>query len=92
MRPKIQRRIRFNPKVTYFKPQGIPMRNLEEIQLEKDELEAINLIDYKQLAQLDACEKMKISQSTLSRILKSARTKLAEAIIKGKAIKINETN
>jgi len=68
------------------------MRNLEEIQLEKDELEAIKLIDVENLSQLKAGEKMNISQSTLSRILKSGRNKLAEAIIKGKAIKINETN
>ena len=88
MRPKLHRRTRFNPETTYFKPQGIPMRNLEEIQLEKDELEAIKLIDFENLSQTEAGEKMNISQSTLSRILKSARNKIAEAIIKGKAIRL----
>ena len=87
-RPKIRRRIRFMPEVTYFKPAGIPMANLNETILTVDEYEAIRLIDLEGTEQSKAGKKMKISQPTLSRLLKNARKKLSDAIINGKAIKI----
>ncbi len=89
-RPFKKRLIRFNPDVVYFKPRGIPLRDLEEVDLGIDELEAIRLCDFKEMEQNEAAKKMKISQSTLQRILVSGRSKIAEALIKGKAIKINE--
>lgn len=52
------------------------------------EFEAIRLIDLENVEQNEAGKRMEISQPTLSRILKSARKKLSEAIIKGKAIRI----
>ncbi len=55
-----------------------------------DEMEAIRLCDLKKLEQTEAAQQMKISQSTLQRILERARQKIAEALIKGKAIRINE--
>ena len=64
------------------------LRELEENILSIDEFEAIRLIDLEEIPQEKASEKMEISQPTLSRILKSARKKISEAIIKGKAIKI----
>jgi len=91
-RPCIRRRIRGNPSSHYFKPAGIPKRKLEESLLSEDEFEAIRLIDYENLPQEKAASRMQISQPTLSRILKSARNKLAEAIIKGKVIKIEKSN
>lgn len=63
---------------------------LEEVELEADELEAIRLCDFKKLTQIEAAKKMGISQSTLQRILASARRKVAEALIQGKAIKIKK--
>ena len=87
-RPRIPRRIFFQPGVTYFKPAGIRMANLAESILTKEELEAIRFIDLEQISQSKAGEKMKISQPTLSRLLSSARKKLADALINGKAIKI----
>ena len=63
---------------------------LEEVDLSMDELEALRLCDYKNLEQTEAAKGMKISQSTLQRILTSARQKVAEALIKGKAIKIRK--
>mgnify|MGYP003991609889 CR=1 FL=1 len=62
---------------------------LQEIVLTPDEFEAIKLIDLDKLPQSEAGNKMKISQPTLSRILQSARNKIADSIINGKAIKIN---
>ena len=87
-RPKKPRCLRFRPNVYYFKPQGIPLRMLEEVVLEHDELEALKLHDVDGLEQIEAAKKMKISQSTFARMLDKAYKKLAEGIIKGKAIKI----
>ena len=92
VRPIKKRLIRFNPNVTYFKPRVVPLAILEEVDLTMDELEVIRLCDFKNLDQIAAAKKMKISQSTLQRILTSAHQKIAEALIKGKAIRINKIN
>jgi predicted DNA-binding protein (UPF0251 family) len=90
VRPRLCRQIGFNPKVRYFKPQGIPLRFLDEVELTIEELEAIRLKNVEGLEQTEASEKMNTSQSTFQRILASAYKKIAEALIEGKAIKINE--
>ena len=64
------------------------MIELEENILTLPEFEAVRLIDLNQISQIEAGKRMRISQSTLSRILKFARKKIADAIINGKAIKI----
>ena len=87
-RPRRPRCIRFSPNVYFFKPQGIPLRMLEEVVLLPDELEALKLYEVDGLEQTQAAEKMKISQPTFARILASGQKKVAEAIIKGRAIKI----
>ena len=63
---------------------------LEEVDLTLDELEAIRLCDLKGLYHVKAAKKMGVSLSTLGRIVNSARKKIAEALIKGKAIKIKK--
>ncbi|MCD6550485.1 DUF134 domain-containing protein [bacterium] len=90
VRPKKPRKIICDPNITYFKPRAVPLSELEEIELDLDELETIRLCDLKHYDQKKAAQKMKISQSTLARILCSAHQKIAEALIKGKAIKINK--
>lgn len=90
VRPRIKRHLRFNPYVRYFKPQGIPMRHLEEIVLGNDELEAVKLYEIDELDQKSAAKKMGVSQPTFARILGRANKKIAEALIKGKAIRIGE--
>ncbi|MBU2545464.1 DUF134 domain-containing protein [Patescibacteria group bacterium] len=87
-RPRLCRRIRFNPNITYFKPQGVPMRELEVIELTTEEVEALRLKNLKDLDQNDCAKKMKTSQSTFQRILASAYKKTTQALIEGKAIKI----
>ncbi len=89
-RPRRPRCLRFKPNVYYFKPQGVPLRFLEEVILLPDELEALKLHEVDGLEQVEAAQKMKISQSTFARILESAQKKVAQAIIKGKAIRIEE--
>ena len=73
----------------FFKPQGVPLTELEEVILTFDEIEAIRLTDYKNLYQAEAAEKMNISRQTLGNIVKQAHKKIADAIINGKAIKID---
>jgi len=87
-RPRLCRRIEFNPNITYFKPQGVPMRDLEMIELTAEEVEALRLRNTEDLEQEEAAKKMNTSQSTFQRILSSAYKKITEAIIEGKAIKI----
>lgn len=80
----------FDPKSVYFKPRAIPLSVLEEVDLDVDEMEAVRLCDFKNLDQDEAAKRMKISQSTLQRILTSARKKIAEALTEGKAIRIKK--
>ena len=87
-RPRLCRRIEFNPNITYFKPQGVPMRDLEMIELTAEEVEALRLRNTEGLEQEEAAKKMNTSQSTFQRILSSAYKKITEALIEGKAIKI----
>ena len=87
-RPRLPRRIFFNPNITYFKPAGIMLKNMQDSILTKEELETIRLIDFKNISQNKAGKQMKISQPTLSRLLASARKKIADALINAKAIKI----
>lgn len=89
-RPTKPRRVSFEPDVVYFKPRAVPLSMLEEVDLSLAEVEALRLCDLKNLDQAEAAKRMKISQSTLSRILISARKKIAEALTEGKAIKIRK--
>lgn len=88
-RPIKCRRVACEPGVTYFKPAGIPLRDLAESELSIDELEAIKLVDFEEMEQIAASKKMEISQPTLHRLLRSGRKKVAQALIKGQAIKIS---
>jgi predicted DNA-binding protein (UPF0251 family) len=87
-RPFINRKISSNFDVTYFKPRGIPLRILDEVCIGVDEMEAIRLADKEGLYQADAAKQMGVSRQTFGNIIKSAHEKLAEALIEGKAIKI----
>jgi len=90
-RPKKCRCINCTPNTSYFKPKGIPIFQLEEVSLSLDELEAIRLADYEGCYHEDAATRMKVSRATFGRILNKARNKVAEAIVDGKALRI-ETN
>jgi predicted DNA-binding protein (UPF0251 family) len=87
-RPRLNRCVRFNPNITYFKPQGIPMRMLDVVELSLEEAEALRLKNVDNLDQIACAKIMKTSQSTFQRILSSAYNKTSDALIHGKAIKI----
>ncbi len=76
------------PAATYFKPRGIPLSGLEEVALTVDEFEALRLADLEGLYQDQAAERMEISRQTFGRIVESAHRKLAEALVRGKALRI----
>lgn len=87
-RPPKCRLVEFMPEMTYFKPAGVPVVELEEILLSVEELEAIRLKDLLGLEQEGCAEKMGVSRPTFHRVLSAARAKVAEALVEGKAIKV----
>ena len=87
-RPRLCRRVGIIPESNYFKPRGIPLAMLEEVVLTVDEFEAVRLADLDGLYQEQAAEKMNVSRQTFERIIESAHKKVAEALVKGKALKI----
>jgi predicted DNA-binding protein (UPF0251 family) len=91
-RPPRWRRVDFLPEVTYFKPAGVPLAVLQEVQLSVEEAEAIRLKDIEELEQEDCAQRMNISRTTFARVLNSARQKMADALLNGKAIKIDGGN
>ena len=91
-RPCRCRRIRCRPDADYFKPRGIPLNDLEEVNLTLDELEAICLADLSELYQEDAAKKMNISRQTFGNIINSAHKKIADALLNAKALKIEGGN
>ena len=88
VRPQKYRRVCCEPGARYFKPRGIPLTDLVKSTLTLDELEALRLADVEGLEQGKAAERMKISRQTFGRILGKARRIVADAIVTGKAIKI----
>jgi len=91
-RPTCPRRVGFTPSTTYFKPAGTPIDILEEVLLGHDELEAIRLKNLVGLSQEQASLQMGISQSTFHRLLVSAHQKLSDAVVNGKALRIEGGN
>ena len=91
-RPIKWRRVAFIPEATYFKPAGIPMRILQEVSLSVEEAESVRLKDLEGLEQEQGAEKMNISRPTFQRVLGAARQKIADALLNGKAIRIEGGN
>ena len=91
-RPKCPRRVEQTPNVTYFKPRGVPLSNLEVASITVEELEALRLVDVEGLRQEDAAIRVGISRRAFWEDLKAARTKVALALTTGKAIEIKGGN
>jgi predicted DNA-binding protein (UPF0251 family) len=88
VRPFIKRRISSFPQVRYYKPRGVPLSALEEVVVTEDAYEALRLVDLEGMYQDEAAKKMGISRQTIGRILEQARKAVADALINGKAIRI----
>jgi uncharacterized protein len=80
------------PGVTFFKPAGIPLKSLEEVRLSIEEAEALRLKDLEGLDQEEAAKEMAVSRPTFQRILASARRKVADVLLNGKAVRIEGGN
>ena len=91
-RPRKYRRVCCNPSAYYFKPRGIPVYELEETVLDHDELESLRLADLLAYSHEKSAKEMKISRATFGRIVESARKKVIDGILNGKAIIINQEN
>ncbi|OIP93608.1 MAG: hypothetical protein AUK55_08045 [Syntrophobacteraceae bacterium CG2_30_61_12] len=87
-RPRKCRRILGTPRVTYFKPQGIPMTELDEVVLSYEGHEALRFADLEGLGQEEAAQSMGVSRHTFGRILADARRVVAQAVIHGMALRI----
>lgn len=91
-RPKCLRRVEQTPDVTFFKPRGVPLSDLEIISLTVEELEALRLVDIEGLRQEDAAIRVGVSRRAFWEDLKAARMKVAVALSTGKAIEIKGGN
>ena len=87
-RPRKCRRIAGTPRVTYFKPQGIPLRDLDEVNLPFEGHEALRLADVEGMNQEEAAQYMGVSRHTFGRVLAGARKVVAEAVVKGLALRV----
>ncbi len=89
VRPKCDKKVGICPKYGEFKPSGCP-KQAQNIEVEREEAEALRLKNIEGLDQKTAAKEMGISQSTFQRILASAYKKVSLALIEGKIIKLNK--
>lgn len=87
-RPRNCRYVSCRPSVTYFKPRGIPLMELREACLTVEGLEALRLADLEGLTSGAAAERMRVSRHTFGRTLAEARRAVAEALVRGMALRI----
>jgi uncharacterized protein len=89
-RCKKNRCCRFLDSEKIFKPRAVPLTELEWVEVLIDEFEAVRLCDFDKLSQIEASGKMEISRGTIQRLLESGRYKIVDALLNGKALKIND--
>ena len=86
-RPRKKKIIKEHPRIDFFKPDGFgDVSNISKVAME--EYEAIRLQDYLGMHQKQAADMMGISQQSFSRIIRTARKKISDAIVNAKTIKI----
>jgi predicted DNA-binding protein (UPF0251 family)/predicted Fe-Mo cluster-binding NifX family protein len=91
-RPLKYRQVHGFPPINYFKPRGVPLRKLTEVCLSVEGYEALRFIEIEGLSHEEAAEYMNISRHTFGRILAEARRTVAEAVVKGQALRIEGGN
>jgi predicted DNA-binding protein (UPF0251 family) len=92
VRPQKSRLVKIDPKINYFKPRGVPMVDLAQVQLTVDELEALRLADFLAVSHEEAGKEMGVSRATFGRIVERARKIVADALLNGKAINVEGGN
>lgn len=88
-RPVKWRRIVQMPDHRYFAPEKAEGEVLAENILKIEELEAIRLKDLEGFDQEGCAEIMQVSRQTFQRIYNAAKTKVADSLVNGKAIRIS---
>lgn len=91
-RPKKCRRVEGAPRARYFKPQGIPVRELDEVYLDLDGFEALRLVEVEGLGLAAAAQRMGVSRHTAGRVLAAARRTVARAVVEGLALVVGAGN
>ncbi len=87
-RPCKCRRVGFVPDAVFFKPAGIPAKDLPEVALALDELEALRLADLEGLYHEQAAARMGVSRQTFGNVVAAARRKAADCLVNGKVLRI----
>jgi uncharacterized protein len=85
-RSKIPRNCKCKFRGKAFKPTCVPMSEVKQIAMHREELEVLKLCDLDDLTQAEAGDRMGVSRGTIQRILSGARKKVATALSKGQAI------
>jgi predicted DNA-binding protein (UPF0251 family) len=80
--------ISHTPNVNYFNP--FPPTENESINLEREELEVLRLVDLVGLSQEEAGEKMMISRGTIWRLLQRGRKKVTQALVEGRKLVLQQ--
>lgn len=88
-RPRKCRWVQNEPPIAYFKPRGVPLRELTEVNLTVEGAEALRLADLEGLSHQEAAGRMKVSRHTFGRVLAEARRAVAEAVVLGQALRID---
>jgi predicted DNA-binding protein (UPF0251 family)/predicted Fe-Mo cluster-binding NifX family protein len=91
-RPTKCRSVETIPGVDVFKPGGVPMDQLNEVQLTLEGFNALRLIDIDGLHQTEAAVRMAVSRQTFGRILAAARRAVSSAVVEGRALRIEGGN
>lgn len=85
-RPKCCRKVVDLPMMEGFKPFGVSIENLVPVILLFEEYEALRLLDYEGMTQVEAATSMNISRPTVTRVYQSARKNIAQAFVEGRPI------
>jgi len=85
-RPKKERNICSRAPYECFKPNGVPLSQLNKVELLAEELEALRLADLEDLSQAEAAASMGVSRQTFGNIIKRARAKVAQSLVHGHAL------
>ena len=88
MRPKKTRWVKCSTAQRFFKPESKASSSKQIIILSLDEFEAVRLLDHEHLSQIQAAKQMRVHRSTVSRIISSARAKIAQALVDINTLKI----
>ncbi|MGE4296005.1 MAG: DUF134 domain-containing protein [Campylobacterales bacterium] len=89
-RKKIERSLNFRPLCRRYGP--LDKTATDSLQLRHDELEALRLADFEGLYHEACADRIGTSRTTFSRILKSARYKIAQMLLFGRALEIEATD